>query len=222
MANKKLGNIFKEIFSSVESDTIAKLNEGDRVEEDHITSTVLTLLEERVKEHTFSGLFVRARQFQGRGPNSDESITGADGALILDVKLKDTEFRKFYIFQAKNFKYKNTKFDERALDQKHRMLSWTPASFFLIYTPRNFCFISAFLVGLNNRVNKLPSKRFIEFHKDFFNCFIGDHFLRFLFFPFCIPRRRSRFGPELGPSSKFIEKRPIAKRNIQIDISQSE
>lgn len=176
-----------------------------RVEEDHITSTVFTIMEERINNSKVEGLKIQAKQFQGRGNNSDESVSGADGALFLHVKLHNTEFEKFVLLQAKRFKTKSAKFDKRAVAQKDRMLLWTPDSFFLVYGHNGFQFASAFAVGLNDKLTELPTKNFPEFLKDHFNCFIGDHLWRFC--PFFDKRR---------------DYEKLAKHNLSIQIESSD
>ncbi|MBI2047890.1 MAG: hypothetical protein HYT27_02010 [Parcubacteria group bacterium] len=213
---KKLGEIFEPIFVGVEKDTLDRMKDGDKREEDHITGDILTRIEERVNGHDFNGLRVRARQFSGRGPNSDESLTGADGALI--VEAPDLELRKFFIFQAK----KQTKFDERAIEQKWRMLACTPDSFFLVYGKKQFQFVSAFLVSVNDKLGDLPTKSFSELHKDFFNCFIGDHFFGFPPLPFHRPWRFWPFWDEFRDFAKFPKDLPLAKKNLLIQINKHE
>jgi hypothetical protein len=216
--SKKLHKTIRQIFADVENDALRRIEHRDRNEEDHITTTIFTLAEEKINNGSFGKFRLRARQFSGRGPNSDESITGADGAVILNATYQDTEFRKFYLFQAKRFSEK-TKFDERAIDQKYKMLSWSPDSFFLIYGPNKFSFVSAFIVGLNNRLKDLPTKNFTTFHEDFFNCFIGDHTLRFPWFPPSFPRHwHWEFWREFKNVAKFNEKNPLARKNLLIEV----
>src|SRR5579864_744987 len=140
--NKKLGDSFGDIFDGVEKDALQKIKSGERKEEDHITSTWMTLAEERIRKAEIPGFNIETRQFQGRGANSDESITGADGAIVLNARFNDTEVHKFYLFQAKNFSNGNPSFDERAVDQKWRMLAFTADSFFLTYQGTQFDFFS--------------------------------------------------------------------------------
>ena len=163
-----------------------------------------------------------ATQFSGRGQYSEESIVGADGAVILDVKFKNTEFRKFYLFQAKK-SIKSFKFDEKSIDQKYKMLFLCPDSFFLIYDKR-FYFIPAFVVGLRDGLKKLPRKDFIKFHKDFFNCFIGDHSVRLPWLPFFFPLHRYWHYPFWEDFADFYKfnKLPLAKDNLLIEIKYYE
>lgn len=216
---KKLGELFEPIFNNVEEDVIDLISKGDFKEEDHITGTVLTRIEERINNHSFNDLQVCVRQFSGRGPNSEESLTGADGAFIIDAP--NLEIRKFFIFQSKVFKSSSSKFDEHAIEQKWRMLACTPDSFFLIYTKANFQFISAFLPGLNDKLFNLPTKSFSEFYQDFFNCFIGDHFFGFPRRPFPHPWR---FWPFEGYPDypKLTKDLPLAKKNLLIQIERYE
>jgi len=214
---KKLGDLFSKVFDEVEEDVLKNIAQGNKKEEDHITGEVLTRFEERINGRDFNGLTVTARQFSGRGPNSDESITGADGALILEAP--DFELRKFFIFQAKKF-MSESKFDDRSVQQKWRMLACTPDSFFLIYTPEKFYWVSAFMVGLNDRLDDLPCKNFSEFNQDFFNCFIGDHFFGFPPLPFYKPWRFFPFWDEyeFRKFMKFPKDLPLAKKNLYIRI----
>ncbi len=221
--NKKLGDLFTEIFTGVEETVLHHINDGSREEEDHITSEVLTLLEERINNRSnkgLDGIRVWASQFSGRGPNSNESVTGADGALILEVPC--LELRKYFVFQAKKFRVgERSRFDERSIEQKWKMLAYTADSFFLVYTPERFYWVSAFMVGLNDKVRDVPCKNFSEFCQDFFNCFIGDRHWHPQFPWFrTLP---SKIQHELLSAFKkieFTEKSPLAKRNLCIRIEK--
>lgn len=219
--DKKLGKIFNQIFLSVEKSIVEKIEKGDRKEEDHITSTLFTLLEERINGFNHSSLKISAKQFPGRGANSDESITGADGALILDINLDGLEFKKTVLLQAKKFFQTKDKFDDRSIHQKYKMLSFTPDSFFLVYQKKKVSFVSAFLVGSGDKLNQLPSKRVTSFLEDYFNCFIGDHLIIFPPHPFRHPWRYWLLLEELPRYFKFDDKMSMAKNNLLIKIEDS-
>lgn len=212
--DKYFGDLFRPVFSDVVRDTLAKIQDGNTREEDHITSTLFTLAEERVNKLSAGdlvagrGLKITARQFPGRGRNSDESFIGADGAVCLRVKLNDLEIQKFYLFQAKRSTQKQ--FDERAAKQRDLMLHCTPDSFFLIYSPKGINVLSAFLVEQRDKFSELPTKSFVKFNEDFFNCFIGDHFLGFPDFSYGRPWR------------KWPYNYPTAKNNLLIEVSEKE
>lgn len=127
-STKKFGDIFKETFRGVESDVLERISKRDFQEEDHITNTILTRIEERINSEKNATPQVRARLFSGRGRNSTESFTGADGSLILEVP--NLGIKKYFIFQAKKFKSDSDKFDKRSMEQKRKMLLHTPDSFF--------------------------------------------------------------------------------------------
>ncbi len=221
-STKRLGDFFQGVFKGVENSILERIASGNRIEEDHITSTFFTLLEECINSLRPEKLTITARQFPGRGPNSDESIVGADGALILDVKLHNVEFRKIILLQAKIFLNGKAKFNELAVEQKHKMLYFTPDSFFMVYQKTGIKFVSAFLVGAGDRLSQLPLKRASEFLRDYFDCFIGDHLL---VFPPDFWRRPWRFWPvweELRPFLKGDEKTPIAKINLLIEVRSKE
>jgi len=171
---KNIGSLFSDAFKSVEADVIGKINKGYRIEEDHITTTVFDLLEERVKDRFWEGINVEMKQLPGRGKGSEESLTGADGSVILTIPLKNSVFQKFYIFQAKKDFDGRKVLDKDAIKQKEKMLLFASSCFFMIYDRRKISFISAQVVDLNNRFSTLPTKRFVAFHRDFFNCFIGQ------------------------------------------------
>jgi hypothetical protein len=175
--NKKIGYKLRDIFVSVEKDTLARMSDDTRTEEDHITTTLFTLLEDRINKQEENDWRITARQMTGRGANSEESITGADGAVILNIKLDDVEYTKCFLFQAKNFLKSKSRFDNHAIEQKHKMLNFTPDSFFLVYTKDKISFISAFPVAVNDTISNLQTKKFVSFFEDYFSCFIGDHFL---------------------------------------------
>jgi hypothetical protein len=218
-STKRLGKLFEDIFQGVEADVLKRIADGSRTEEDHITSTFFTLIEERVNGLDHNQLKIEARQFTGRGPSSDESVTGADGAMILDVKFHNTEFRKVILLQAKNFSNRKARFDDHAIDQKYKMLYFTPDSYFMIYQTTGISFASALLIGSGDKLNQLPLKKAKEFLSDYFNCFIGDHLLTF---PPDTWRRPWRYWPmweEFRHLFKSSEKSPIAKNNILISVS---
>ena len=104
--NKKLGELCSFIFDDVEKDILEEVGRGDLKEEDSITSNIFALLKERVNKNDIEGLNLRAREFAGRGSGSEESIIGADGALVLNVQLENVGFTKFCLLQAKKFKDK--------------------------------------------------------------------------------------------------------------------
>lgn len=209
--NKAFGNICSPIFDGIEQDVVYRIKSKDRVEEDHITTTAFTILEERINNYQASGFRIRARQFPGRGPNSEESIFGADGALILYVNLENIEFQKIVLLQAKSFNKPSSKFDNRSIHQRYRMLSITSDSFFLVYQKDRIDLVSAFLVGFGDRLAKLPIKTFSDFLKDYFNCFIGDHI-------FDYPWRFIPWIDSFRDFSKLAERWPLAKNNLSIRI----
>lgn len=205
---KKLGEIFLPVINEIEPNVLNQIDKGNIKEEDHITDSIFDKIEERIDQKKFTGLSVNVRRFSGRGPGSEESANGADGALILQIP--DLKIKKFFIFQAKKFKNERAKFNKDAIAQRDKMLACTPDSFFLVYTPDKFYFVSAFMVGLNDCLLNLPSKSFLEFHNDFFNCFIGDHFFGFPNLPLKSPRRLSSLSDK--------EDLPLAKDNLLITI----
>ena len=212
--NKKLGDIFTTTFIGLERDVLAIAENGDIKEEDHITATLFTLARERINklsddnQAVTHGLQITARQFNGRGRNSDESFIGADGAVGLRVKLGGVEIQKFCIFQAKKATQK--KFDQHAANQRELMLRCTPDSFFLVYSPKDIKFLSAFLVEKDDKFADLPAKSFASFNQDFFNCFIGDHFFGFPDLPYRHPWRYLPYDY------------PTAKNNLIIEVSDEE
>lgn len=173
MINKKFGDLFAQISEGIEKEITDKISLGERVEEDHITSTLFTLLEERINS-TNSDLSIRATQFSGRGKNSAENILGADGAIVLDVDCANTKFKKIILLQAKKLKT-HSKFDLHAISQKYKMLAISPDSFFLVYDTSHFRLISALIVSEGDEINNLPAKSLSLFMKDFGDCFIGDN-----------------------------------------------
>lgn len=193
---KKFGDFFEPILQGLESDVLLKAEGGDIKEEDHITTTLFTLMEERLNgraatnlvDKAGDGFTLSARQFTGRGRRSEESLVGADGALGLRINVGGLQIQKFFLFQAKKFDAKS-KFDSRAASQRKRMLECTPDSFFLVYTDKKIYWVSAFLVEQGDKLSDLPSKSFTEFNQDFLNCFIGDHFFGFPDLPYGRPWR---------------------------------
>ncbi len=213
MKNKKFGDLLASTLGDLEQDVLAKVKNEHIVEEDHITASLLTLLEERINyvsknADTESSFKVTARQFSGRGRSSQESFTGADGALGLRVNIGGVEFQKFFIFQAKKFGPKS-RLDARASAQRQKMLECTPDSFFLIYTDSKICWASAFLAEQGDTLAVLPTKSFSEFNEDFFNCFIGDHFFGYPELPY---RHKWRYWP--------YDEYP-AKHNLLVTITDS-
>lgn len=216
MNDKHFGQLFSPVFSDLERDTLARVTTGNVQEEDHITSTLFTLAEERINRLgeelgttiSSSSLVIKARQFQGRGTKSDEFFSGADGAVVLRIKLGSMDIQKVYLFQAK--KSTQWKFDDHAVTQRDRMLHCTPDGFFLIYSPKAIKVISAFIVEKDDKYTDLPNKSFVNFNEDFFDCFIGDHFNGFLDLPYGRPWRYWPYDY------------PPAKNNLAIVISERE
>jgi hypothetical protein len=187
------------------------VSNGDINEEDHITTTLFTLAQERINlfgerigtQGTLDKLTISARHFQGRGSGSDEFFSGADGAVALHIRLASLEIQKIYLFQAK--KSTQRKFNDHAITQRDRMLRCSPDSFFLVYSPKDIKFISAFLVEEGNKYTDIPRKGFVEFNQDFFNCFIGDHFNGYPDLPYSRPWRYWPYDYPPAKNNLFIE-----------------
>lgn len=218
----KFGEIFSKAFGNVQHEILDRIISGDRVEEDHITSTLFTLLEEEFKKYSDSGYTIRANQFQGRGRNSSESLYGADGALILNARLPEVEFTKIVLLQAKKSTKKPFVIDEDAIKQKNNMLSITADSFFVVYEKARVRVYSAFSIGDGLRVDDLPSKPLDDFLEDFFNCFIGDNKFHY---PQTLMNRLWGFGPWppwYRDFARLIEEVPIAKDYLSVYIENQE
>lgn len=216
--NYRFGNYFLKDIKEAEDEIIRKITEGQRIEEDHITCTFLDLLESAVNKPRQKEFVIKTYQFSGRGPKSLESITGVDGAVTLDVKLPGCEYRKSYLFQAKKLKSINQQFDRNAIKQRNKMLSLSSDSFFLVFSPDKIKFISAFIAIFKTKYRSLPYKSLPTFHRDFFNCFIGDSFARRPFNYSKIPPKYRHIFDYLPNNAKFINEVPIAKHNLVIAI----
>jgi hypothetical protein len=209
--DKHFGKLFGTIFSGLEHDVLAKAKSGDIHEEDHITSALFERAEERINlfaeemstNDQLNRLTILARHFQGRGAKSDEFFSGADGAVVLRIRLASLEIQKIYLFQAKKSTQK--KFNAHAITQRDRMLRCTPDCFFLIYSPENINFVSAFLVEEGDKYIDLPHKGLTEFNQDFFNCFIGDHFNGYPDLPYSRPWRYWPYDYPPAKDNLFIE-----------------
>ncbi|MDP1851966.1 MAG: hypothetical protein Q8K48_06070 [Candidatus Planktophila sp.] len=185
-ANKRLGDFFADVFERIEKEVLNDIVRGSVSEENTITGRLLSAAQSHINNFasnqpkTESGLNIQANHFSSSGRGSQETLTGADGAIFLDISIGTTLVQKFYLFQAKRT-LKSNRIDDHARKQRDKMLKRTSDSFFLFYSRNSFDFVSAFMVNVGDKPANLPSKTYTEFHQDFFNCFIGDQTSKFPF-----------------------------------------
>jgi len=132
----------------------------------------------------------RARTLRDRGPHASEHRFGADFCGVLDIRFRGFKQTKGFLSQAKiekhgifvrkgfmgattvSFSYGNE--FERLNEQADKMLSVTPDSFVIIYSPKGFVVVPASSVKGLARRGKLYAKPVNRFFKEYLMCFIGD------------------------------------------------
>lgn len=165
------------IFDETEKYVLDKLEDQHISEEDHITSYTFASLESDFNRLKSKSYRVISKQTGGRGKNSEESLSGADGVLIFDNKAVTRPYSKYYLFQSKkDLSFRSGyRFDDHAVEQAYKMLTITSDSFFLIQTRKGMFLVSAYLVSKGISWTELNPMKFTEFNMNFLKSFIGDH-----------------------------------------------
>lgn len=181
---------FGELVKKAEELTINDIIQGKIETEPSITDRYLAILEYVVNEYgEKEGFRFDASTLGNKGPNTPESLYGADFVGVLNVKLKGYEQTKGFLSQAKKegnvVRIKTTSFRttaafshnqefERLKGQTNNMLQVTPDSFVIVYSKDGFIVVPASSVnGLSTSAN-LYAKPAARFFKEFLMCFIGD------------------------------------------------
>lgn len=211
--NKRLGDLFGDVFEGIEREVLNAMENEEIGEEDTITGRLLGVASERINHFGSNqgmgpgALHIESIHFSSKHKKSQETLSGADGAVVLNVKIGQTTIRKFYLFQAKRTD-KTPKINPHAMDQKFKMLHHTADSFFLFYSRASFDFISAFIIEEGDKPSDLPSKTYKDFHEDFFNCFIGDLYENY-------PFRRLPMGFQYN----FLNETPWVRHTLVIEVT---
>ncbi|HIE14037.1 TPA: hypothetical protein EYP70_02070 [Candidatus Bathyarchaeota archaeon] len=154
-------------------------------DEDHITGALTTLLEHHLEELSIEGIKIETKSFTLK----EETATGADLGILLNVGIGSYRLSKAVIAQAKKCecKYNKRFYDgnvrKNLLKQLENMLRISPASFVLIYTRNYRCGIqvlpAADVLALDDSIscsemNKLNSFAFPILFRYLLRCEIGD------------------------------------------------
>jgi hypothetical protein len=122
-----------------------------------------------------------ARQTKSKGPGSEESWSGADLLMVLEIKSPDYEVRKGVLVQAKRLepgKQLAIRDARNLRSQCKDMLDLTPSSFVFIYSETGVITLSASIVEGSERrdlhqLEQWPNSTNI-FFMDFMKCWTGD------------------------------------------------
>jgi hypothetical protein len=122
-----------------------------------------------------------ARQTQSKGGGSEESWSGADLLMVLEITAPDYEVRKGVLIQAKRLepgKKLPTRIARDLRSQCKDMLDLTPASFVFVYSKTGVMTLSATTVEASERrdlheLEQWPNSTAV-FFTDFMKCWTGD------------------------------------------------
>lgn len=122
-----------------------------------------------------------SRQTTSKGGATEESWSGADLLMVLDIRTKDYNVRKGVLIQAKRLEPGTPlpiREAVRLREQCHHMLNLTPASFVFVYASSGVTAISASAVESSERrklheLEQWPNSARIFFF-DFLKCWVGD------------------------------------------------
>jgi hypothetical protein len=79
----------------------ARFAQGQIADEDDFTSRLLQAMQDGIDGLAVAGVRWQAEKVRSRGPGSDESLTGADILVRLDVNLPRVRYSKGFLAQAK-------------------------------------------------------------------------------------------------------------------------
>jgi hypothetical protein len=146
---------------------------------------VAATIQEREDGPPIPSVRFSARQTVSKGPSSEESWSGADLLMVLEIKTDDYEIRKGVLVQAKRLEHgeKLTARDARRLrEQCKGMLDLTADSFVFVYSTEGVTTLSATAVEGSKRddlhsLEQWPNST-IVFFMDFLKCWTGDSRLK--------------------------------------------
>lgn len=168
---KQLGNLFESVLKESYKSIFEKLRLGERIEEDDISCLVLDTLEDKLNETSHKiankSIVIQTKRFTSKGSGSEESLTGADNAIILHVKYGNFDYSKFILIQAKRKRGNDFIFDDNAIKQARDMLRWTTDCYFSIYDKDRIIHVPAIQVSLKDKLSILSTKELYHFIKIF-------------------------------------------------------
>jgi len=170
MRRKVVDKIIRGVKKAEES-IIKRYKERQICEEEDITAQLagkISELTDGLEEEDFK---ISAKVYTRRGKKSEEKITGADLAVVLE----SNSIKKAFLAQSKkgvriNGRLKIIK-DKRLRVQCQKMLEISSDSFVIVYTPGSIFVTPA--LEINDAKNHY--KRLHTFFTEFLKCFIGDH-----------------------------------------------
>lgn len=186
---------FGKLISEAEKRIIEAIEDGRIETEPSATDRFLSELEKVFEQHgKKEGVIFRARTLRDRGRNAPERRFGADFCGVLDIRFRNFEQSKGFLSQAKReghgisiqkgfygsttASFSPNKEFQRLNKQIDEMLSITPDSFVIVYSPKGFVVIPASSIkGLKTK-GRLYAKPIDRFFKEYLMCFIGDHRLK--------------------------------------------
>jgi hypothetical protein len=121
------------------------------------------------------------RQTKSKGPGSEESWSGADLLMVLEITCSDYEVRKGILIQAKRLEPGKQLTARDALNLRSQckdMLDLTPSSFVFIYSKTGVTTLSASVIEGSEHKDLYGLEQWQDstriFFLDFIKCWIGD------------------------------------------------
>lgn len=177
-----------------ERQIIEQIQNGQIPDEPAITNQFLGNIQNEInrhgEEHGFpGGLQIQATTVSSMGPNSNESVVGADFSIILDINVENFRLRKGVLFQAKREvrgiitehpvgRRHSVNFSQGSLTelkpQVENMFNVTPDNFVIIYGIHGFQVVPGNSIQGLTQSDSTYAKPISRFFKEFLMCFIGD------------------------------------------------
>lgn len=181
-----------ELVTNAERNIIEKYHTKWIATENNITDRFFERLEIIFEQESQEGdIIFKSKTFKDKGEGASEKIFGSDVLGILNVDLVNYSVTKGFLAQAKvtgrgisvirkNPQKIEVKFERKSVlddlkKQCHDMLTVSPDSFVLVYSPDGFTVVPATSVSALASPGSLFGKRISSFFMEYLMCFIGDH-----------------------------------------------
>lgn len=159
--------------------TLREIQSKDAPQEPQMTDRMLGRIGQAMDGLVVNGATWRAKTMADRGINSEESVLGADFAVVIEFLIDNKKFVKGFLGQSK---YIGDKGDLSAVQKKEliiqceKMLKISPDSFVVIFSNTDIRVVPAvgFGSGIAQSLKDLYSRSIERFLEDFFQCFCGD------------------------------------------------
>ena len=168
---KKIVNEIVQGVKKAEECIIKRYKEKEIYEEEDITAQLAGKISELTNDIEEEGFKISTKVYTRKGKKSEEKITGADLAVVLE----NNSIKKAFLAQSKKGRKADGHLeiveDKRLKEQCKKMLRFSSDSFIIIYTSKNIFVMPA----LEICEDKTNYKRLHTFFAEFLKCFVGDH-----------------------------------------------